>query len=311
MRSAIRTTNLGKVYRQGFFMRRVEGLSDLNIEVPEGAAFGFIGPNGAGKTTTLKILMGLHAATTGEAWVLGQPVDQAGSRERVGFLPERPYFYAHLTARELLGFYGKLYKMDRSTVAQRTKRLLEQVGMDRFANEKLGKYSKGMLQRVGLCQALLNDPDLLVLDEPMSGLDPLGRAMVRDLILEQRAKGKTIFFSSHILSDVESICDQVAILVGGKLRGVGTVKDLIGNRVSAVELVATGIAQPPEGTVLIRSDERRMRLRVAPDAADGAVASIQAAGGKIVERIEVRADLESVLVDEMAGAHLVGGEVGQ
>jgi ABC-2 type transport system ATP-binding protein len=196
-------------------------------------------------------------------------------------------------------------------VAQRTKRLLEQVGMDRFANEKLGKYSKGMLQRVGLCQALLNDPDLLVLDEPMSGLDPLGRAMVRDLILEQRAKGKTIFFSSHILSDVESICDQVAILVGGKLRGVGTVKDLIGNRVSAVELVATGIAQPPEGTVLIRSDERRMRLRVAPDAADGAVASIQAAGGKIVERIEVRADLESVLVDEMAGAHLVGGEVGQ
>lgn len=290
-------------------MRRVEGLADLSIEVPQGAAFGFIGPNGAGKTTTIKILMGLHGATSGQAWILDKPVDQATARERVGFLPERPYFYSHLTARELLRFYGQLYQMDSGSLRSRSEQLLEKVGMARFADEKLGKYSKGMLQRVGLCQALLNDPDLVVLDEPMSGLDPVGRALVRDLILEQRAKGKTIFFSSHILSDVESICDQVAILVGGRLRGVGTVRELIGNRVAAVELVVSGMAEPPDGAELIRSDSGRHRVRVQPEAADALVAAIAQAGGKIAERIEVRADLETVLVSEMASQPSVGAEV--
>ncbi len=308
MTPAIRTRGLCKVYRHGFFMRRVDGLQGLSIDVPQGAAFGFIGPNGAGKTTTIKILMGLHAATQGEAWILGEPVGLPGSRERVGFLPERPYFYSHLSARELLRFYGQLYKMSSGLLKERSDALLDKVGMTRFADEKLGKYSKGMLQRVGLCQALLNDPDVVVLDEPMSGLDPVGRAMVRDLILEQRAKGKTIFFSSHILSDVESICDQVAILVAGQLRGVGTVKDLIGNRVAAVELVVTGLRDVPEGLELIRSDGTRHRVRVAPDAADSTVAAVVQAGGKIVERVEVRADLETVLVGEMAAAN-VGGEV--
>ena len=306
---AIATTNLGKVYRQGFFMRRVEGLQDLSIEVPQGAAFGFIGPNGAGKTTTIKILMGLHEATSGQAWILGEPVSQPSARQRVGFLPERPYFYSHLSARELLHFYGQLYRMSPERLTERAEALLQKVGMSRFADDKLGKYSKGMLQRVGLCQALLNDPDVVVLDEPMSGLDPVGRALVRDLILEQRAKGKTIFFSSHILTDVESICDQVAILVGGKLKGVGTVKDLIGNRVAAVELVISGLKAPPEGTELIRSDGNRHRIRVAPDIADATVAGVQEAGGKIVERVEVRADLETVLVGEMAESPAVGGEV--
>jgi len=310
MTPAIRTTHLSKVYRQGFFMRRVEGLSDLSIDVPQGAAFGFIGPNGAGKTTAIKILMGLHGATCGDAWILGDAVTQPSARERVGFLPERPYFYSHLSARELLRFYGQLYEMDSQTLRARSELLLEKVGMARFADEKLGKYSKGMLQRVGLCQALLNDPDLLVLDEPMSGLDPVGRALVRDLILEQRLKGKTIFFSSHILSDVESICDQVAILVGGKLRGVGTVKSLIGNRVAAVELVVRS-AQPPEGAELIRSDGSQHRVRVAPDAADATVAQVQEAGGKIIERVEIRADLETVLVDQMAAESQVDGEGSQ
>ena len=311
MTLAIRTESLGKVYREGFFMRRVQGLSDLSIEVPQGAAFGFIGPNGAGKTTTIKILMGLHRATSGAAWILGQPVTEASAREHVGFLPERPYFYSHLTAVELLRFYGQLYQMDARVLSKRTDELLEKVGMTRFANEKLGKYSKGMLQRVGLCQALLNAPDLVVLDEPMSGLDPVGRALVRDLILEQRAQGKTIFFSSHILSDVESICDQVAILVGGRLRGVGAVRDLIGNRVAAVELVVSGLTQLPDGVELIRQDSGRYRVRVAPESTDAIVAAIQQSGGKIVERIEVRADLETVLVDEMASSPSVGAEVAQ
>ena len=302
MTLAIRMINLSKVYRQGFFMRRVDGLRDLSLEVPTGAAFGFIGPNGAGKTTTIKILMGLHAPTGGEAWVLGHPVAESRARERVGFLPERPYFYSHLTARELLDFYGQLHQMPTALRRERSESLLDKVGMTRVADLKLSKYSKGMLQRVGLCQALLNDPDLLVLDEPMSGLDPVGRALVRDLLLEQRARGKTIFFSSHILSDVESICDSVAILVGGSLRGVGSVNELIGNRIAAVELVIDGLPDPPAGADLIRSDGSRYRVRVEPSAADAVVERVRQAGGKIVERVEVRADLETVLVSEMAEA---------
>jgi ABC-2 type transport system ATP-binding protein len=239
MTAAIRTEKLGKIYRVGFFMRRVEGLRDLDLEVQPGEAFGFIGPNGAGKTTTIKILMGLHAATSGSAEIFGTPVGEASARRRVGFLPERPYFYEHLTAREVLHFYGQLFEMESKLRKDRVEMLLERVQLERFADVTLAKYSKGMLQRVGLCQALLHDPDLIVIDEPMSGLDPVGRALVRDLILEQREAGKTVFFSSHILSDVEAICDQVAILVGGQLRGCGTLQEVIADRES-LEAVLVG-----------------------------------------------------------------------
>ncbi len=230
MTPAISTQDLGKIYRVGFFMRRVEGLRDLNLTVNPGEAFGFIGPNGAGKTTTIKILMGLHTATSGTAEIFGTSVTDARARQRVGFLPERPYFYEHLTAREVLHFYGQLFDMDAGLRRERVELLLERVKLARFADVTLAKYSKGMLQRVGLCQALLHDPDLIVLDEPMSGLDPVGRALVRDLILEQRDAGKTVFFSSHILSDVEAICDRVAILVGGQMRDCGSMADVVADR---------------------------------------------------------------------------------
>lgn len=230
MTPAISTKDLGKIYRVGFFMRRVEGLRDLSLTVNPGEAFGFIGPNGAGKTTTIKILMGLHEATSGAAEIFGVPVSNPSARQRVGFLPERPYFYEHLTAREVLHFYGQLFEMDSQLRCERIAMLLERVKLSRFADVTLAKYSKGMLQRVGLCQALLHDPDLIVLDEPMSGLDPVGRALVRDLILEQRDHGKTVFFSSHILSDVEAICDKVAILVGGQLRESGRMSDVVADR---------------------------------------------------------------------------------
>lgn len=239
MTTALCTEKLGKTYRVGFFMRRVEGLRDLDLEVKSGEAFGFIGPNGAGKTTTIKILMGLHRATTGHAEIFGVPVTSAQSRKRVGFLPERPYFYEHLTAREVLHFYGQLFEMSADLRSKRVGMLLERVNLERFADVTLAKYSKGMLQRVGLCQALLHDPDLIVLDEPMSGLDPVGRALVRDLILEQRDSGKTVFFSSHILSDVEAICDRVAILVGGELRESGKLSDVVADRES-LEAVLVG-----------------------------------------------------------------------
>lgn len=236
---AISTQDLGKIYRVGFFMRRVEGLRDLNLTVNPGEAFGFIGPNGAGKTTTIKILMGLHTATSGQAQIFGTPVTDAGARRRVGFLPERPYFYEHLSAREVLHFYGQLFDMEPALRQERIELLLERVKLTRFADVTLAKYSKGMLQRVGLCQALLHDPDLIVLDEPMSGLDPVGRALVRDLILEQRDAGKTVFFSSHILSDVEAICDRVAILVGGELRDCGPLTDVVADR-DSLEAVLLG-----------------------------------------------------------------------
>ena len=239
MTAAIHTEKLGKIYRVGFFMRRVEGLRDLNLDVQPGEAFGFIGPNGAGKTTTIKILMGLHSATSGSAEIFGTPVGEARARRRVGFLLERPYFYEHLTAREVLHFYGQLFDMETQLRKHRVEMLLERVQLERFADVTLAKYSKGMLQRVGLCQALLHDPDLIVLDEPMSGLDPVGRALVRDLILEQREAGKTVFFSSHILSDVEAICDRVAILVGGQLRDSGKLADVIADRES-LEAVLVG-----------------------------------------------------------------------
>lgn len=242
MTPAITTSNLGKVYRVGFFMRRVEGLRDLTMEVGQGEAFGFIGPNGAGKTTTIKILMGLHRATAGHAELFGLDVNDPAARARVGFLPERPYFYEHLSAREVLHFYGQLSGLTLDERTERIEKLLDRVQLTRFANVSLAKYSKGMLQRVGLCQTLIHNPDLIILDEPMSGLDPVGRALVRDLIIEQRDAGKTVFFSSHILSDVEAICDRVAILVGGELRECGPIEEVVADRES-LETVLLGEMQ--------------------------------------------------------------------
>jgi ABC-2 type transport system ATP-binding protein len=250
MNPAISTEKLGKIYRVGFFMRRVEGLRDLDLTVQPGEAFGFIGPNGAGKTTTIKILMGLHSATSGSAQIFGTDVRDSAARKRVGFLPERPYFYEHLTAREVLHFYGQLFEMERGLRTERVELLLERVALSRFADVTLAKYSKGMLQRVGLCQALLHDPDLIVLDEPMSGLDPVGRALVRDLILEQREAGKTVFFSSHILSDVEAICDRVAILVDGQLRESGVLKDVVADRESLEAVLVGEMKKVTDETVL-------------------------------------------------------------
>jgi ABC-2 type transport system ATP-binding protein len=227
MTLAIRTAQLTKVYRTGFWMRPVSGLKSLDIEVREGEIFGFVGPNGAGKTTTIKILVGLHRATTGSAEIFGIPVQDAQSRASLGFLPERPYFYQHLSPRELLEFHGRLCQLESSHVGRRSAALLERVGLSRFADVPLRKFSKGMLQRVGLCQALLHEPKVLILDEPMSGLDPLGRALVREIILEERERGRTVFFSSHILHDVETLCDRVSILVQGELRAIGDTKTLL------------------------------------------------------------------------------------
>jgi ABC-2 type transport system ATP-binding protein len=234
--SAIRVEALAKTYRTPFRRRRVEALRGVSFEVARGEIFGFLGPNGAGKTTTIRILMGLIAATGGKASILGHPIPSRAARGKLGFLPEAPYFYDYLTVGELLDLAGRLFGLDAATRRRRADELIVKVGLDRARAQSLKKFSKGMLQRAGLAQALMNDPDLVVLDEPMSGLDPIGRKEVRDLILELRDRGKTVFFSTHILADAEAITDRVAIVAGGEIRSLGVVTELVGKTVLSVDV---------------------------------------------------------------------------
>jgi ABC-2 type transport system ATP-binding protein len=252
---AIRTRELTKDFPVGFWRPRpYRALDRLSIEVAPGDVFGFLGPNGAGKTTTLKLLMQLVFPTSGEAEILGRPVGDVSVRHRVGYLPENPYFYDHLTAEELLAYYARLFRMSPADRRTRVTAVLDRLGIGAERRLQLRKFSKGMLQRVGLAQALLNEPDVIVLDEPMSGLDPLGRRDVRALILELRDQGKTVFFSSHILSDAEALCSRVAILAKGRLAAAGRLSDLQEFAVHGWELVVSGV--PPH--VL---DRVRLRVR--------------------------------------------------
>ncbi|MFQ6013641.1 MAG: ABC transporter ATP-binding protein [Thermoplasmata archaeon] len=240
---AIKTEGLAKEYRVGFWRKKVRVLHDLHLEVYEGEIFGYLGPNGAGKTTTLKLLMGLALPTAGRAFILGRQLPDVKVKAEVGFLPENPYFYEYLTGREFLAFYGRLFGIRGKALQDRTGRLLSQVGLEASADLQLRRYSKGMLQRIGLAQALINDPELVLLDEPMSGLDPIGRKEVRDLILRLKEEGKTIFFSSHIIPDVEMVCDRVGILVGGRLREVGRLEELVSAEVESIEVTASGLSE--------------------------------------------------------------------
>jgi len=242
--NAIEIEKLTKEYRTGFWRKRVCILSDLSLIVHYGEIFGYLGPNGAGKTTTLKLLMGLVRPTSGDAKLLGQPLGDVGTKQRVGFLPEQPYFYEYLTGRELLNFYGQLIGLDRSERNERVETLAGQLRIESALDLPLRKYSKGMLQRIGLVQALLNDPQLLLLDEPMSGLDPIGRREVRDLLLGLKEEGKTVFFSSHVIPDVEMLCDRVGILVGGRLVAQGPLDEMLDAKVASIEVTVSRI--PPE-----------------------------------------------------------------
>jgi ABC-2 type transport system ATP-binding protein len=228
---ALQTENLTKTYRTGFWLRqKVTSLNQVSLKVYGGETFGLLGPNGAGKTTFMKLVLGIIRPTAGGGWVLGRPLGDRLIKARIGYLPENPYLYESLTGWECLELMATLHQVPRSVQKQRLPQLLDLVGLAQQAARKktLRRYSKGMLQRIGLAQSLVNDPDLVLLDEPMSGLDPLGRYQVREIILQLKAQGKTIFFNSHILSDVEHLCDRVAILARGELLAVGTLDELLG-----------------------------------------------------------------------------------
>jgi len=237
---AVSIRGLTKHYRHPWTRKISRGLEPLHLEVGRGEVFGYLGPNGAGKTTTLKILTGLLKPTAGTAMILGEPIERVSSRARIGFLPEQPYFYDSLTGIEYLEFVARISGMGAHDATRAARAWLAKVGLGDRERQVLRKYSKGMLQRLGLAAAMVHGPELLILDEPMSGLDPFGRRDVRDLILEQRERGTTVLFSSHILPDVEALCDRVAILLEGRLERVATVGDLIEGSAPAVEVLVEG-----------------------------------------------------------------------
>ena len=232
--------NLAKTFRVGFFARRVEAVKGVSFDVRRGEIFGFLGPNGAGKTTTIKMLTGLIEPTSGEAHLFGQRVPSPEARQNIGFLPESPYVYPYLTPREFVELCGRLSGMRGRALTQRAAAVLDQVGIAYAADRQVRRLSKGMLQRTGLAAALVSDPEMLILDEPMSGLDPVGRKEVRDLIFTERDRGRTIFFSTHILADVEAMCDRVAILREGRVVLSGALRQLLRGDVLATEITLAG-----------------------------------------------------------------------
>ena len=238
--SLIQVDGLRKVYRQGFWMRRVEAVRGISFRVSRGEAFGFLGPNGAGKTTTIKILMGLMRPTGGDVRLFGQPVPDRKARERVGFMPENPYVYPYLSPREFVSTCARLSGLRGAALKDRVDRVLRLTGIAYAADRQVRTLSKGMLQRTGLAAALVADPELLVLDEPMSGLDPVGRKEVRDMILEERRQGRTIFFSTHILTDVPMLCDHMAILQKGQTVLTGRLDELLQREVRRTDVTVDG-----------------------------------------------------------------------
>lgn len=309
MAPAIRIHELTKDYTVGFWRPRPHrALDRLSLDVQPGEVFGFLGPNGAGKTTTLKLLMQLIFPTAGHAEILGHPLGHVAVRRRIGFLPENPSFYDYLTAEELLEYFARLFGCSGREARRRTARLLDRVGIGpERRGQQLRKYSKGMIQRVGIAQALLNDPEVIVLDEPMSGLDPLGRREVRTLILELRDQGRTVFFSSHILSDAEALCSRVAVVAGGRLAAEGRLSDILPFQGHGWELVVADIR--PEVVERLRPHVRhsteiapeRYAFELPSDArAERVLADVMATGATLVSLNPLRETLEDFFVRRVA-----------
>jgi len=312
---AIEIEGLTKDFEVGFWRKRkVRALDDLTIHVDEGEVFGFLGPNGAGKTTTLKLLMRLIYPTSGSARILGRPFEEIDSHRLLGYLPEQAYFYDYLTARELLTYFARLSGVGDADIRARVGATLERVGLEPAAfDRQLRKFSKGMLQRVGIAQAIAHDPPVVFLDEPMSGLDPIGRRQVRDLILELRDAGKTVFFSSHILADVEALCDRVAILNKGRLVESGRLGDVLAARSGELEIVASAVPEEKLAALTARGYALKRSpggVHVGiPDEAhlEPALAALRAVGARVISVSPTRSSLEDIFMREV-GAPAAGQE---
>ncbi len=307
---ALATAELTKDYRVGFWRKRpYRALDRLTLEIESGEVFGFLGPNGAGKTTTLKLLMQLVYPTSGRAEILGRPVGDVSAKRRIGYLPEHPYFYDYLTAEELLTYFASLFGYRGADRRARASRLLDEVGIGSERRLQLRKFSKGMLQRVGIAQALVNDPELVIFDEPMSGLDPLGRRDVRNLILGLRNRGCTVFFSSHVLSDAEALCSRVAILAKGRLIASGRLSDMLAFQGHGWELVVADVSESLVSRLesrvrhVVRIGEGRysFELPLEPPP-ERLVTELTAAGGRLISLNPVRQTLEDYFVKQVAGA---------
>jgi ABC-2 type transport system ATP-binding protein len=313
----IEIRNLSKTYRLGFFMnRQVRALQSLDLALMPGQVYGLLGPNGAGKSTTIKILLNLVQPSSGEARLFGLPPTNREARRRVGYVPENPAPYEYLTGREFVTLAGRLAGMSGKELDDRVSEVLGMVQMTRAANLQIRRYSKGMVQRVALAQALVSKPDLLILDEPTSGLDPVGRRQIRDLILEERHRGTTVLFCTHIIPDVEALCDRVAVLVGGRRVREGSVAELVSSQATHVEMTVEGLSLERIQALgisleLARTLENRVLLHVRDVDAQRMLKQVLEQGGRVTQLQPARFSLEELFLRALEEARQgpVGGEI--
>jgi len=302
---AVYLRSVFKSFHTGFFMKKTKALSGVSLEIHKGEVFGYLGPNGSGKTTTLKLIMGIIFPDKGVIRVMNRLPKDILAKEKIGFLPESPYFYEYLTAREFLDFYARLFNLSAAARKDRIRRLLALVGLEEKGDTALRLYSKGMLQRIGIAQALINDPELIIMDEPMTGLDPLGRAEVKQIIHSLKDRGKTIIFSSHILPDVEALADRVGIVVNGTIRDVGKLDELLGKRIKAMDITVRGgdetmVGQLSDYAVLKRSvDERYIFSIKKMDYVNKVIDIVRWFDAKIETVEPIRMTLEELFISEI------------
>jgi ABC-2 type transport system ATP-binding protein len=300
MTAAIETQNLTKEYPHGFLhLKRKTSLENLTMQVEDGEVFGFLGPNGAGKSTTIKLLMGIIFPTAGSAQILGKPVSDVSMHQDIGYLPEQPYFYDYLTAAEVLDYFARFHGFGAAERKERVQKMLRKVGLETAGKIQLRKFSKGMLQRVGLAQAIVHDPKLLILDEPMSGLDPVGRREVRDIILGLKNAGKTILFSTHILSDAETLCDRVGVIAGGRLRGVGAPGSIVGVKSLGMEIIfeLAGSAQIEKVRAKATKSGANYRMSVSEAELYAALEELRGASATIISVTQIKPTLEDFFME--------------
>ncbi|QED29733.1 ABC transporter ATP-binding protein [Microvenator marinus] len=299
-RETISIQAVSKAFRTGFLRTKIDAVASVSFHVNEGEIFGVVGPNGAGKTTTIKMLTGILRPDRGNISVFGCSPKNRQARSIMGYLPENPYFYEHLRVEELLRFYGQLFGIERDILDQRIPKLVQIVGLEHARDRRLSRFSKGMRQRAGIAQALINDPKIVVLDEPQTGLDPFGRKDVRDLIFELKNQGKTVIFSSHILPDVEAVCDRVVLMVKGKVLDVGTLEELTGSQIKSYEVIATNVSVIPKSVDSHRNQGGATFMDlVSEDALQECLAELTESKARVNSVTSRRVDLEDVLIRDV------------